>query len=271
MATATIRMDSEFMPASVRRIRILTVDEHPLVQEGLAAVINRKDDMAVVAMAFSGDEAIESIQRHYPDIVTLDLLLPDMRAEDSAEAILTEFPRTRLVAIASAGDHIPVQRALDAGIHGHVSKAASKFELVQAIRQVQGGSRAIPGPVASQLDENLIEETLTPRGVQVLQLVAKGNRNKQVAAQLSMADEMVRMHMKRIVGKLAVNERTHAVMTALTCGSAQRWNGSPATDPEECRRGSPEAGMWSCADRWTPGGGYVPRAERGEGCRFSNT
>lgn len=117
----------------------------------------------------------------------------------------------------------PGIHALDAGIHGYLSKAAPNYELIRAIRQVRAGRRAIPGPVASKVAEHLIEEALTPREIQVLQLVARGNRNKQVAAQLSIADETVRMHMKNILGKLAANDRTHAVTIAVTRGVIRLW------------------------------------------------
>jgi DNA-binding NarL/FixJ family response regulator len=229
-----------------RQIRVLTVDEHQLVQEGLAAMINREDDMSVVAAASSGEEAIEAVRCYRPDVVTLDLLLPDMPGEDLARRILAEFPRTRIVAITSAQGHMHARRALDAGVQGYLSKAAPRSELVRAIRQVQAGGRTIPGPVASKIAEHLDEESLTPREIQVLKLVARGNRNKQVAAQLSIADETVRMHMKNILGKLAANDRTHAVTIAVTRGLVQLWEDSDAT-------------AWpSTADR---------RTNRGEACR----
>jgi len=223
-ATAVAAVDSAYLLRAVtRQIRVLTVDEHQLIQEGLAAMINREDDMTVVAAASSGEEAIAAIRRHRPDVVTLDLLLPDMPGEDLARSILADFPRTRIVAITSAQGRAHARRALDAGVHGYLSKAAPKRELVRAIREVQAGRRMVPGPAASKIAEHLTEETLTPREIQVLQLVARGNRNKQVAAQLSIADETVRMHMKNILGKLAANDRTHAVTIAVTRGVVRLW------------------------------------------------
>jgi DNA-binding NarL/FixJ family response regulator len=133
-----------------RRIRVLTVDGHQLVQEGLAVMINREEDMTVVATASSGEEALDDVRRYRPDVVTLDLLLPDMPGEGLARRILAEFPRTRIVAITSAQGHIHARRALDAGVHGYLSKALPVSELVHAIRQVQAGERMIPGPVACQ-------------------------------------------------------------------------------------------------------------------------
>lgn len=224
MAAATMTFSAmPVLRATRRQIRVLTVDEHQLVQEGLAAMINREEDMTVVATASSGEEAIDHVRRHRPDVVTLDLLLPDMPGEDLARRILAEFPHTRIVAITSAQGHMQARRALDAGVRGYLSKAASNSELIRAIRQVQAGGRMIPGPVASRIAEHLTEETLTSREIQVLHLVALGNRNKEVAAQLSIAEETVRMHMKNILGKLAANDRTHAVTIAVTRGILRLW------------------------------------------------
>jgi len=129
-----------------RRIRVLTVDSQQLVQEGLAATIDREQDMTVVAMASTGQEAIEDVRRYRPDVVTLDLCLPDMRGETLVRRILAEFPEIRIVVITSTRGHVHARRALDAGIHGYLSKAAPVCELVDAIRQVQAGERMIPGP-----------------------------------------------------------------------------------------------------------------------------
>ena len=130
-----------------RRIRVLTVDSQQLVQEGLAALIDREQDMTVVAMASSGEESLADVRQYRPDVVTLDLFLPDMPGEKLIRRILAEFPQTRIVAITSAQGHAYVRRALDAGIHGYLSKAAPVCELVHAIRQVHGGGRVILGPL----------------------------------------------------------------------------------------------------------------------------
>src|SRR5215831_1967323 len=227
-AAATISMVSTacVLRALPRRIRILTVDGHQLVQEGLAAMINREEDMTVVATASSGEEALDDVRKYRPDVVTLDLLLPDMPGEDLARRILAEFPRTRIVAITSAQGHMHARRALDAGVHGYLSKAVPVCELIRAIRQVESGQRMIPGPVAFKGAEHLTGEALTTREIQVLQLVAWGNGNKQVAEQLSVAGETVRMHLKNILGKLGANDRTHAVTIAVTRGILRLGEGS---------------------------------------------
>jgi two-component system NarL family response regulator len=216
-AAAVITVGSA-LRAVPRPIRVLTVDGHQLVQEGLAAMINREADMTVVAIASTGEEAIDDVRRYRPDVVTLDLLLPDMPGEDLARRILAEFPRTRIVAITSAQGHMHARRALDAGVHGYLSKAVPVCELVRAIRQVQAGGRMIPGPVAFQVGGPVTPEPLTAREIEVLRLVAWGNGNKQVAAQLSIAGETVRMHMKNILEKLGAHDRAHAVTIALTRG-----------------------------------------------------
>ena len=178
MAAAVISIGTLFMAKGIHdQIRVLSADAHPLVQEGLAAVINREEDMTVVAAASSGEEALAAVRRYRPDVVTLDLLLPDLPGEDLARRILAEFPRTRIVAITSVRGHVQARRALDAGVHGYLSKGASRYELVRTIRQVGAGKRAIPGPVAFSAARRLIRETIreTPK----LQLIAGRNGNRQ--------------------------------------------------------------------------------------------
>ena len=154
MACAAAAIVAVPIPAGLRavprRIRVLTVDSNPLVQEDLAAMIDREADMTVVATASTGEEALDDVRQQRPDVVTLDLALPDMPGEELARRILAEFPRTRIVAITSAQGHVQARRALDAGVHGYLSKAAPVRELVRAIRRVQAGERMIPGPVALQ-------------------------------------------------------------------------------------------------------------------------
>jgi DNA-binding NarL/FixJ family response regulator len=214
MATAAfaIQANPALRPVP-RRIRVLTVDSQQLVQEGLAATVNREEDMIVVATASTGEEAFDDVRRYRPDVVTLDLLLTDMPGEELARRILADFPNTRIVAITSTHDQMHVRRALDAGVHGYLPKSAPLGELVEAIRLVKAGGRTVPGPVACQAPG-----ALTSREVQVLQLAAWGIGNRQVAAQLSMACEAVRMHMKNILAKLGANDRAHAVTIAVTRG-----------------------------------------------------
>ena len=174
--------------------------------------------MVVAGEAGSGAEAIAMYRRIRPDVVTLDLLLPDLPGDEVARRILDEFPCANIVVITGARGDVHMLRALEAGIKGVVLKRMAHSALVETIRQVHEGRKVVPPEVASSLAEHFGDDTLTPREIQVLRLVARGNRNKQVAATLSIADETVRMHMKNILSKLVANDRTHAVTIALTRG-----------------------------------------------------
>jgi len=218
VASITTFSRTSAVRALPRRIRILTVGGQQLVQEGLAAMMDREEDMTVVATAYSGEEAIADVRRYRPDVVTLDLLLPDMPGEDLARQILAEFPGTRIVAITSAHGHRHMRRALDAGVHGYLSKAVSVSDLVDAIRRVHAGERVLPAQVALHTGTRLCGDALTPREIQILQLVAWGNRNFQIAEQLSIAGETVRMYIRSILEKLGANDRTHACTIAVTRG-----------------------------------------------------
>jgi DNA-binding NarL/FixJ family response regulator len=203
-----------------RRISVLTVDGNQLVQEGLAALIDREEDMTVVAAASSGEEAMSAVRRYRPDVVTLDLLLADMPGQHLAQRILAESPEARIVAIASAQGHMEARRALDAGVHGYLSKSAPGWEVVRAIREVHAGARMIPGPTACERSDGDAGK-LTMREIQVLQMAADGSTNKEVAERLSIAADTVRMHTKSILTKLAATDRAHAVAIAVTLGIVQ--------------------------------------------------
>ncbi len=196
----------------------MTVDACSLVREGLAAVIHSATGMEVVAEAATGVQALELYRRWRPDVVTLDLLLPDMPGEKVAARILAEFPRARAVVITGVRGDMHMLRAMEAGVKGVVLKGMPHSALIETIRQVHAGKKVVPCQVAADLAEHFGDDALTPREVQVLRLVARGNRNKQVAAELAIADETVRMHMKNILSKLVANDRTHAVTIALTRG-----------------------------------------------------
>ena len=155
-------------------------------------MINREEDMIVVATASSGEEAMGDVRRYRPDVVTLDLLLPDMPGDDLARRILAEFPQTRIVAITSAQGYMHARRALDAGVHGYLSKSVAASELVHAIRRVRAGGSVIPGPVPFKVARRLTPQALTAREIQILQLVAWGNGNKEIAEQLSIDGETFR-------------------------------------------------------------------------------
>lgn len=199
-------------------IRVLTVDENSLVRAGLSAIVNKDAGMQVVAEARSGEEALERLRDIRPDVMTIDLQLPDMTGEHLVRCATREFPALRVVLIAGRAGDIDFMRMLEAGAIGIVLKDAQDADVVDTIRQVHLGRRVIPRKVASSLAEQLGEETLTAREAEVLRVVALGYRNKEIAAQLSIADETVRMHMKNILSKLAANNRTHAVSIAVSRG-----------------------------------------------------
>ena len=207
--------------SATAQIRVMTVDEHPLVREGLAAVINREPGITVAAQAASGREAIALYREYRPSVITLDLSLPDMPGEELISRLLAEFPEVRIVVITDSSGDVRVLRILEAGVQGLVLKGMPSREILEVIRQVHSGKKMVPRQIASMLAERLSDETLTPREIQVLRLVAEGNRNKEVAACLSIADETVRMHMKNILGKLAAHDRTHAVTIAIKRGIFQ--------------------------------------------------
>jgi DNA-binding NarL/FixJ family response regulator len=217
-ATITAFSRTWALTAVPRRIRVMSVDSQQLVQEGLVAMISREEDMTVVATASNGEEAMDEVRRFRPDVVTLDFMLPDMPGEVLVRRILAEFPATRIVAITSAHGHRHARRAVDAGVHAYLSKALPVSDLIYAIRRVQEGERIVPGPVAIEPREQLGDEVLTGREIQILQLVAWGYGNLLIAAQLSIAAETVRMHMRCILDKLSANDRTHAVTIAYSRG-----------------------------------------------------
>lgn len=199
-------------------IRILCVDDHPLVREGLAALINRQDDMRIVAEAATGREAIDAFRAHRPDVSLVDLRMPDITGIDIITAIIGEFPGARTLVISSYEGDIDIRRALSAGAMGYVLKGMSRDTLLDAIRRVHRGHRAIPADVAEALAEHLGDESLTPRELEILALVAKGSKNREVAATLKIAKDTVKVHMTRILAKLGAADRTEAVTAAVKRG-----------------------------------------------------
>ena len=204
-----------------RKIRVFSVDDHPLLREGIAAIINSQDDMVMVAQASNGRDAIQQFGEHRPDVTLMDVRMPDISGIDALSAILGEFPDARIVMLTTFEGDVEIQRSLAAGARGYVLKNMPPKELVEVIRQVHAGKKRIPQEIAAQLAEHIADERLTGREVDVLQHVAGGNRNREIAERLMISEETVKVHIKHIMEKLGANDRTAAVTIAVRRGIIQ--------------------------------------------------
>jgi DNA-binding NarL/FixJ family response regulator len=203
------------------RIRVFSVDDHPLLREGIAAVINNQSDMLIVAQAANAQEAIEQFRKHQPDVTLMDLRLPDVSGTDAMIAIRSEFPDARIIILTTFEGDVEIQRALEAGARGYMLKSMPPKELVEVIRQVHAGKKRIPPQLAAQLAEHLSDEDLTAREIEVLSQIAGGNRNRDIAQKLFITEETVKVHIKHIMDKLGASDRTQAVAIALRRGIIQ--------------------------------------------------
>jgi DNA-binding NarL/FixJ family response regulator len=199
-------------------IRILAVDDHPMLLEGIAALVASQPDMMLLAEASTGREALEQFRKHRPDITLMDLQMPDMDGIDAMVGICSEFPEARIIVLTTYRGDVQVLRALKAGARAYLLKGLLRKELLETIRAVHGGQKRIPPEVAAELAEHALDSTLTSREVDVLRLIAGGSANKLVADQLSITEETVKSHVKNILSKLGANDRTHAVTIALKRG-----------------------------------------------------
>jgi DNA-binding NarL/FixJ family response regulator len=194
------------------------VDDHPLLREGLAAVINNQPDMVLVAQACNAQEAIQQFRKHLPDVTLMDLRLPDKSGIDTMIAVRAEFPEARVIMLTTFEGDVEIQRALEAGARGYLLKSMPPKELVEVIRQVHAGKKRIPPQLAAQLVEHLSDEDLTPREIQVLGQIAGGNRNRDIAEKLFITEETVKVHIKHIMEKLGASDRTQAVAIGVRRG-----------------------------------------------------
>ncbi len=202
-------------------IKVFSVDDHPLMHEGIAALINNQADMTLIAEASDGGAALEQFRRHRPDVTLMDLRLPDMSGIDAMISILREFPEARIIMLTMFEGDVEIKRALEAGARGYLLKTMPPRELVEVIRRVHKGKKHIPAEIAAHLAEHLGDESLTGREIEVLQLVGGGNRNRDIAEKLFISEETVKVHIKHVMEKLEASDRTEAVAIALRRGIIQ--------------------------------------------------
>lgn len=209
------------MSSKPKPIELLVVDDHPLLRDGIAAIIMNQPDIILVAEASNGREAIEKFRSHRPDVTLMDLQMPDMSGIDTIIAIRNEFPEARIIVLTTYAGDVLAKRALKAGAQSYMLKSVVRKDLPDMIRSVHAGQKRIHSEVAAQLADHVADDALSPREIAVLALIAAGNSNKLIADKLSIADETVKGHVSSILSKLGANDRTHAVTLALTRGIIQ--------------------------------------------------
>ena len=206
------------MSDDLKSIRILTVDDHPVVRNGIAGLVQDQPDMLLVGEASNGREAIQQFRAHQPDVTLMDLQMPEMSGVDAIIAIRDQFPRARIIVLTTYTGDVQVVRALKAGAQGYLIKNLLHKELLDAIRKVHSGKKILTPELSCEVASHAADDSLTPAEISVLRLIAEGNANKQIAAQLSISEETVKSRVKNILSKLGANDRTQAVTIALKRG-----------------------------------------------------
>ena len=198
--------------------RVLSVDDHPVLREGIAALISKQSDIELIAEASNGREAVEQFRMHHPDITLMDLQMPEMSGIDALSAIRGEFPDARIIVLTSYAGDVQVSRALRSGARAYLLKDMLRKELLETIRAVHAGHKRLSSEAAAEIAEHATDDALTPRERDVLRLIAAGNANKEIARRLGLTEGTVKSHVKSILPKLGANDRTHAVTIALKRG-----------------------------------------------------
>jgi DNA-binding NarL/FixJ family response regulator len=206
------------MGASANSIRILAVDDHPLLRSGIGALLATQADMSLIAEASNGKEAVEKFRSHQPDITLMDLQMPEMNGLDATMAILREFPEARIIVLTTYTRDVEVLRAMKVGARAYLLKTLLDKELLETIRAVHAGKKMLAAEASFELAEHSTDDALTPGEVEVLRLIATGNANKEIAAQLSLTEDTVKGRVKSILSKLGANDRTHAAMIGVKRG-----------------------------------------------------
>jgi DNA-binding NarL/FixJ family response regulator len=216
--TAKATRRSETVSSDIKTIRILAADDHALLRQGIATLVNAEPDMALVAQADTGRQAIEQFRLHRPDVTLMDLQMPEMGGLEAMMRIRDEFPDARIIVLTTYAGDVQALRSLRAGARGYLLKGHVHTDLLDTIRAVHAGQKRVPPEVAAELAGYAGADQLTPREIEILRLIAGGNANKEIAARLSIVEETVKSHITNILSKLEANDRTHAVTIGLKRG-----------------------------------------------------